>query len=1137
MSDPFGNFSDDDLFDETTPVADDAGAAGAAGAAAGTATGAVANATGTASGRHSRRASAQMTPSMAMPQYDSSNPFAYSQQRMPPGMGQGSFSQYSQPYHQAPPPGMGYTPSFGMSHHGSTYGMVMPNGTGGAMSSLHSMGAHSMGGMPPQGTGEPRKKGVSFQEEPVYPQSIYHPQFPQQQLMDEINQYELERFDTYDTNGNPNPNLRHSEYMRPYSSMMTFTGDDYMINPLQDADDDDNLDPFGDDDSLFSETGEEIVRRGNTIKRSGTVGRKGTLRSRKDGTYYQDDFDNFEPRLNYTKTIKKARLVNGNYVIDAPVPKALLDTFGKKITDGGREMSYMRYTGVTCGPSNFIHYNYSLRQELYSPPRETEIFVVITMYNEDEVLLGRTLLGVMENIKNLTNRADPVWGEDSWKKVVVCIVGDGRVEFNKRAEALLTALGLFQEGYAKSKVNNRQVKAHLYEYTTTVGIDAVNERVHLNNNSTPVQLMFCLKERNSRKINSHRWAFQAFCPIINPRVIMLLDCGTKPAKDAFFYLWRSFRDPNVAGACGEMQAALGPGRKLLANPLVAAQNFEYKISNILDKPMESVFGFISVLPGAFSAYRWDALLNVNGEGPLEKYFKGEYLHQATQVAPLKEKKTKDDDESGTSKDTQDGLFDDEASKAPPKFEDQQHGVEWHDDEDDERAVKERNFQEAGIFTSNMYLAEDRILCFELVAKKDHHYILKYINEAKAETDVPEQIDDFVLQRRRWLNGSLFAASYAVFHWTKIWKSKHSLFRKMWLQLEFYYQLVTITVSWFSIASFFLVFRILTVNLGADDMNFSAGKYIAVVLFWFYIAAVVTSFVLAFGNTPRATKRIYQLIAICFAVLMAYMMFAAIYLAVKTVIGVLKDYDGKFVGEMLFTNYKFRDLLLSTVSTYVLYFVGAILYGEPSFMFTSFIQYVLLSPTYVNVLTIYAFSNIHDVSWGTRDQATAKNLGSAKTTGENNDLVMIVPGVSEELNESYMNTLEELREVPPHVEQVVDKKKRDDAYYAFVRTMTVLVWMLTNGILIAIVLRTAGVDVFYGTATTLNKDGSLGGNTTVFLTVILWIVAGLAAFRFIGCVLYLLIKIFRPITWKWIARREMKRAMKAESHRALEQEQE
>ena len=51
------------------------------------------------------------------------------------------------------------------------------------------------------------------------------------------------------------------------------------------------------------------------------------------------------------------------------------------------------------------------------------------------------------------------------------------------------------------------------------------------------------------------------------------------------------------------------------------------MSNILDKPTESVFGYISVLPGAFSAYRYIALKNDSeGRGPLSSYFKGEQLH-------------------------------------------------------------------------------------------------------------------------------------------------------------------------------------------------------------------------------------------------------------------------------------------------------------------------------------------------------------------------------------------------------------------------------------------------------------------------------------------------------------------------------
>lgn len=199
-----------------------------------------------------------------------------------------------------------------------------------------------------------------------------------------------------------------------------------------------------------------------------------------------------------------------------------------------------------------------------------------------------------------------------------------------------------------------------------------------------------------------------------------------------------------------------------------------------------------------------------------------------------------------------------------------------------------------------------------------------------------------------------------------------------------------------------------------------------------------------------------------------------------------------------------------LSTYLLYAFGAILHGEPSFMFTSFLQYLMLSPSYINVLNIYSFCNIHDISWGNRDVPQAKDLGSAKITDKGGELVMtVVPASDQELEESYNDILEDLRVPPPAVISTPNKKQQEDSYHALVRTITVLVWMLTNGILVAIVLSTGGVK---------DKTWNADHNSTIFLTVILWVVCGLAAFRLFGSLIYVIQKMGRPMKW-WIQKRK------------------
>lgn len=922
--------------------------------------------------------------------------------------------------------------------------------------------------------------------------------------------------------GGANP--YQSTYQHDPAPFVPEEGDSYLLKPYQQPqhhslgvfdngsyvnqdDGEDNFVPFpiaGDTYALNtyeddSETEEEVV--GMPVSDAGrgidgftdtTPGKASSIIS--DDSYDSQDDSPFgtEPVLppeglqpRRRKTMKRVRLFRGNLVLDCPVSKKLLSKYAEPRRE--REFTHMRYSAATCDPSEFVPNQFTLRQTCYQQPRQTELFIVVTMYNEDDILLGRTLQGVFKNIKHLTTRSrSKVWGKDAWKKVVVCVVSDGREKINPRARSLMAALGVYQDGFAKNIVNDSPVAAHIYEYTTMVGISSVDSKsVKLTTEKTiPIQMIFCLKEKNQKKINSHRWFFQAFGPVLNPNVCILLDAGTQPGHDSIYHLWKAFDShADVGGACGEIKAMLGPGGKNLLNPLIAAQNFEYKMSNILDKPLESVFGFISVLPGAFSAYRYVALQNdVNGIGPLEKYFKGETLH-----------------DSG-----------------------------------------------AGIFTANMYLAEDRILCFELVAKRGCSWKLKYVKSSAAETDVPDHLSELVMQRRRWLNGSFFAAIYSSVHFYRIWRSSHSIGRKLFFHLEFIYQTFTMLFSWFAIGNFFLVFRILTSALGDESMKFAPGSVLGVVFLWLYCCCLVATFVLSFGNRPTGTQGFYTVVVCFFAVLMAYLIFAAIYISVKAVSYALCSNGGKLTLSLVFTNATFRDLVVSLCSTYALYFLMSFLYFEPWHMFTSFLQYMLISPSYINVLNVYAFCNIHDISWGTKgDTAQKMDLGVAKTN-QAGKLEVDIPTQELDIDSSYMNEINTLTTPATVEKRQPSKEDKETDYYALVRSSVVLFWMLTNFVVIAVVLNAGGLSIVT-TDDTKNPAGGgiangvntgapaaavlvkrgiryvletrqnpgtceeVGGPTNVrteiYLRVVLWSVAALSCFRGIGATWYMIARLF------------------------------
>ena len=44
----------------------------------------------------------------------------------------------------------------------------------------------------------------------------------------------------------------------------------------------------------------------------------------------------------------------------------------------------------------------------------------------------------------------------------------------------------------------------------------------------PINLLFCIKQKNDGKINSHKWFFQGICEYLQPDYTLLLDIGTRP---------------------------------------------------------------------------------------------------------------------------------------------------------------------------------------------------------------------------------------------------------------------------------------------------------------------------------------------------------------------------------------------------------------------------------------------------------------------------------------------------------------------------------------------------------------------------------------------------------------------------------
>ena len=498
-----------------------------------------------------------------------------------------------------------------------------------------------------------------------------------------------------------------------------------------------------------------------------------------------------------------------------------------------------------------------------------KVLICITIYNEESFELQETLQAVCANSEMMLSSGLV----KSSESIGVVLIQDGTEKLSESMKTFGETMNIFRWDQMQEASPDS-----LHTFATQFTCPKNPEQ-----NYPALTLVSGIKEANKGKLNSHRWFFKVVCPHVNPVYTVLIDCGTIPKENAVYYLVKEMEHrENIGGTCGEIRV----GDPKYCRFVEAAQDIEYRVSHFMDKSMESFFGFVSVLPGAFCAFRWES---IQGE-PLDDH----YFYSNKPEADM------------------------------------------------------------NCFKANMFLAEDRVLGIALLLRPRKKVLLSYVHKAKAYTDVPTNLVSIIAQRRRWINGSWFALLHTFAEFPKIKDTNHNCFRKFMLVLLMLYNFVNSLVAFLAPGMFYVFFQLI-LNLSLEE---SWQEHIGVVLKSLYAGTVFLVFLSSLGSKPTSNPKFYLVTAVILGVFTLLAFGLSVY-----------------------------EMLLGEVTAYVVFFVlgmmicligTSLIHGEVLALLRGLFQYMFLLPTYIHVFLIYAFCNVHDVTWGLRNDKESHNVDGDKT---------------------------------------------------------------------------------------------------------------------------------------------------------------
>lgn len=287
--------------------------------------------------------------------------------------------------------------------------------------------------------------------------------------------------------------------------------------------------------------------------------------------------------------------------------------------------------------------------------------------------------------------------------------------------------------------------------------------------------------------------------------------------------------------------------------------------------------------------------------------------------------------------------------------------------------------------ANEYLAEDRIMCLQIYIKIGDGNTLAYVPDAKAFTDAPDSMMVLMKQRRRWMNGAFFGTKKVIANFVNMVsckRTKHGCCSKSLMSVFMFYTTSLFFLQFFIVGAMFAsiyafydqVFASAFDGSWALKQAYNNGIF-TLLFAYFYIFLIVMVLILSLALPLEKGKAWFHIVVGTFSILTAFSIFGMIYyLAVSSFYPPEKKYLSNEKEWIPTGEYNFSYLVLAGVIMLSIYMVPIIMrpvdfLSNMGGYLVGLISYIMLIPMFVNVFSIYSFSNLHDVSWGNRPTTT------------------------------------------------------------------------------------------------------------------------------------------------------------------------